>query len=104
MPAKSALLISPATPLRKFKPNAWFLVKCDIVGSIAALALNLFRATSCLYLDFSFVFLGISICVFSTCVIPLNPLSVLAIVGLVPPICSLTRWLCANDSSKVLLS
>ena len=104
MPAKSALLISPTTPLRKFNPKAWFLFKCDIVGSIAALALNLLRATSCLYLDFSFMFLGISICVFSICVVPLNPLSVLAIVGLVPPICSLTRWLCANDSSKVLLS
>jgi hypothetical protein len=78
--------------------------KCDVVGSIAALALNLFRATSCLYLDFSFVFLGISICVFSTCAIPLHQLFVLAIIGLVPSICSPSRWLWANDSSSVLLS
>jgi hypothetical protein len=42
--------------------------------------------------------------VFLTCVTPQNPLTVLAIVGLALPISSLTRELCANDSSSVSLS
>ena len=75
-----------------------------MAGSMAALALNLFRATSCWYLESSLAFLGISILVVATWVIPRKPRSALAIWGLVSPICCRTRSDCASDSSKVLLS
>lgn len=48
--------------------------------------LNLFLVNSCLYLEISFVFFGIAICVVSTCITLLKPLLVLTIIGLVPPI------------------
>ncbi len=73
------------------------------MGSIAGLDLNLFIATSCWDIELHFLFFGINICVPSTSVFPLNPLSVIAILSLVPIICFLTRSLSTNDSSKFLL-
>ncbi len=77
IPANNALLISPSTLFRKFNPKEWFLFKCEIQGSIAALARNLNLAACCPYLVFSF-FAGSKIAVPSTSFIPLNPRSVVA--------------------------